>query len=72
MSTHGTYDEVKAQAQRLSVEELKRLIEELNVDLQQRTERSSQPLYDVLDFEGIGTETWKGVDIGLERASWNG
>ncbi len=76
MNTQETYDDVLARAERLSAEEIKRLIDDLNARLEQHNEQESKPHYDVLDFEGIGSETWKGVDIDeyirQERASWHG
>ena len=76
MNTQETYDDVLARAERLSFEEIKRLVDDLNAKLDQHSQPDSKPHYDVLDFEGIGSETWKGVDIDeyikQERASWHG
>lgn len=76
MNTREIYEDVLARAERLSVEEIKRLINDLNAKLEQNSKEESKLLYDVLDFEGIGSETWKGVDIDeyikQERASWHG
>lgn len=76
MNTQETYDDVLARAERLSFEDIKRLVDDLKAKLEQHSEEEPKPLYDVLDFEGIGSETWKNVDIDeyikQERASWNG
>lgn len=76
MQTHTKLEELLAQARLLSPEDQTRLVEGLMADLRQRLEAHTQPRYSVLDFEGIGHETWKDVDIDEyireERASWDG
>lgn len=86
-----TYEEVMEQIRQLSDEDQARFLRELDGYIKreiehepmQRIENSqphvargdSEPLYDVMDFEGIGHGTWidaGGVDefIRQERASW--
>lgn len=77
MNMQETYNDVLARAHRLSVEEKKRLIEELLDDLTQLIEKKPKPRYSILDFEGVARGTWDdvgGVDEFLkqERASWDG
>jgi hypothetical protein len=70
MSTHEIHDDVLAQVQRLSVEELQGLIDELNLVLKQRVEKQPKPRYSILDFEGIARGTWDdegGVDEYLRK-----
>ncbi|MGH2478956.1 MAG: hypothetical protein ACRDHW_04800 [Ktedonobacteraceae bacterium] len=76
MLIHTKLEELLAQARLLSPEDQTRLVEGLMADLRQRLGAYTQPRYSVLDFEGIGHETWKDVDIDEyikeERASWDG
>lgn len=76
MQTEATYEELLTQARQLSLEDEMRLLADLMTDLKQRLGTSSKPRYNVLDFEGMGHDTWKGVDIDeyirQERASWDG
>ena len=92
MQKNSTIEEILAQTRLLSLEDRATLLEQLRVDLLQQTTALLQriegqqikadnvegpkPLYDVLDFEGIGSETWKDVDVDeyikQERASWHG
>lgn len=78
MSTQEIYDDVLARAERLPVDQIKRLIGDLNARLEQCSEKEPEQtaIYSVLDFEGIGHGTWDevgGVDAFLEqeRASWD-
>jgi hypothetical protein len=63
---------VKELIEQLPARDRTRLLEQLTIwiDLQEK-----KPLYNVLDFEGMGKETWKDVDIDeyirQERASWD-
>ena len=92
MPTNPTVEEILAQARLLSLEERAILLEKLRADLLEQTthllqrvegsqirvvKEDSEPLYDVMDFMGIGHGTWRavgGVDEFLkqERASWDG
>lgn len=89
---YPTVEEVLEQARLLSLEDRAILLEKLRADLMQQAtallqrvegqqsdalEKDSEPLYDVMDFIGIGHGTWRaggGVDEFLkqERASWGG
>lgn len=85
MQTEKTREELLSQARQLSLEDEMGLLEDLMADLRRRierqqkpdTEKDAEPLYDVMDFMGIGHGTWRaigGVDefIKQERASWDG
>jgi len=92
MPVNPTIEEILAQARLLPLEERAILLEKLQADLLQQTttllqsikssqphvvKEDSEPLYDVMDFMGIGHGTWRavgGVDEFLkqERASWDG
>ena len=68
----SNYDEVFELAQQLTTDEQLRLIEELAKFI-----RYQLPLHrkhSVLEFEGLGKETWAGIDvekyIDEERNSW--
>jgi hypothetical protein len=77
MNTQETYDDVLARAERLSFEEIKRLVDDLNAKLEQHKEQEpeTRPRHKARDFRGVGKETWKNVDveeyIRQERASWD-
>jgi hypothetical protein len=76
MQNHTKREELAAQARLLSLEDAALLLEDLIADVRQRLKTHTKPSYNVLDFEGIGSETWKDVDIDeyikQERASWDG
>ena len=65
-----------ARAKRLSVEEIRRLVDDLNAKLEQpdKQEVVSQRRHKARNFRGVGKETWKDVDVEeylrQERASW--
>jgi hypothetical protein len=68
-------DRVEEELKRLrnwDLEDLQTLLDKLEAMVCQQ--ESAKPLHNVLDFEGIGHETWKDVDIEeyikQERASW--
>jgi phytoene dehydrogenase-like protein len=92
MPANPTVEDILAQTRLLSLEERTILLEKLRADLLQQTttllqriegsqpdsdQEETEPLYDVMDFMGIGHGTWRavgGVDEFLkqERASWGG
>ena len=69
-----TYQEVLQQAQKLTTDEQLQLLADLAAIIRQQT--ILEPLHDVLEFEGVGEEVWKGIDaqkyIDEERDSWSG
>ena len=70
-----TYQEVLSQAQQqLTPHEQLQLLSDLAAIIRQQT--ILEPLHDVLEFEGVGEEVWKGIDvqkyIDEERDSWSG
>jgi hypothetical protein len=69
-----TYQEVLQRAQKLTPDEQLQLLADLAAIIRQQT--ILEPLHDVLEFEGVGAEVWKGIDaqkyIDEERDSWSG
>ena len=67
-----TYQEVLFQAQQLTPDEQLQLLVDLATFIRQRT--ILEPLHNVLEFEGVGEEVWKGIDVEKyieeERNSW--
>jgi len=67
-----TYQEVLALAQQLTPDEQLQLLADLAAFIRQRT--ILEPLHDVLEFEGVGEEVWKRIDVEKyieeERNSW--
>lgn len=67
-----TYQEVLFKAQQLTPDEQLQLLADLAAIIRQQT--ILEPLHDVLEFEGVGEEVWKGIDVGKyieeERNSW--
>jgi len=76
MSTH-TYDEVLDevlnQVQRLTLDEQLQLLSDIAAMLRRQVE--SRPKHNIMEFEGMAEELWKGVDvekyIDEERNSWD-
>ena len=73
MSTH-TYHEILNQVQRLAPADQLRLLEDLAAIIRQQV--TTEPLHSVLEFEGVGEEVWKNINveeyINQERDSWDG
>jgi hypothetical protein len=69
-----TYQEVRRQIESLTLDEQKRLMEELASIVSHRKTADSKP--SILDLEGLGKDIWQGIDaqeyIDQERQSWNG
>jgi hypothetical protein len=69
-----TYQEVRRQIESLTLDEQKRLMEELASIVNHRKIADSKP--SILDLEGLGKDIWQGIDaqeyIDQERQSWNG
>ncbi len=76
MSTY-TYDEVLDevlnQVQRLTLDEQLQLLSDIAAML--RSQVKSRPKHNIMEFEGMAEELWKGVDvekyIDEERNSWD-
>ena len=76
MSTY-TYDEVLDevlnQVQRLTLDEQLQLLSDVAAMLRRQVE--SRPKHNIMEFEGMAEELWKGVDvekyIDEERNSWD-
>lgn len=72
MSTYN-YNEILSRIQNLPQSEQLRLLEDLAAMIRQ--ESLLRPRRSILEFEGIGQEAWKGVDvqefINQERDSWD-
>lgn len=76
MSTY-TYnevlDEVLNQVQRLTLDEQLQLLSDVAAMLRRQVE--SRPKHNIMEFEGMAEELWKGVDvekyIDEERNSWD-
>jgi hypothetical protein len=68
------YQEVRRQIESLTLDEQKRLMEELASIVSHRKTAESKP--SILDLEGLGKDIWQGIDaqeyIAQERQSWNG
>jgi len=73
MSTY-TYYEILSQIQSLPPTEQRKLLEDLAAIIHQRS--MLKPRRSVLEFEGVGQEAWKGINvqefIDQERDSWDG
>lgn len=69
-----TYQEIRRQVETLTPDEQLRLLEELAVIVRQRI--SVKPKRSIVELEGLGKETWQGLDaqeyVNQERATWNG
>jgi hypothetical protein len=69
-----TYQEVRRQIESLTLDEQKRLMEELASIVSHRKTADSKP--SILDLEGLGKDIWQGIDaqeyIDQERQLWNG
>jgi hypothetical protein len=70
----STYSAVLTQVLRLAPDEQLRLISELLIYVRHRL--GSKPKRSILELEGLGQETWNGIDaqeyVNQERDSWNG
>jgi hypothetical protein len=66
-------DEVLNQVQRLTLDEQLQLLSDIAAMLRRQVE--SRPKHNIMEFEGIAEELWKGVDvekyIDEERNSWD-
>lgn len=60
MSTYA-YREVLNQVQRLTPEEQRQLLEDIAVML--RHQAKPRPKHNIMEFRGVGKETWQGVDV---------
>jgi len=73
MST-TTYHEILSRVQRLTRAEQLRLLQELTALI--RRQVTVQTPRSILELQGLGKETWKGIDVqeyvDQERALWNG
>lgn len=69
-----TYDQLLAQASRLTSADQLRLLEGLAVLLRQQM--APAPTRHVAELRGLGKEVWHGIDaqeyVDRERASWDG
>jgi hypothetical protein len=69
-----TYDEVLSRIQNLTLADQLRLLEDLAAII--RRQAMIEPRHSILEFEGVGQEAWKGIDvqefIDQERNSWDG
>lgn len=67
------YLTVLQMAEELSVEEQLQLIEDVISGIRRRVQAA--PLHDIMEFQGIAKDAWKGVDveqyINDERNSWD-
>lgn len=72
MSTY-IYDEILGQIQRLTLDEQLQLLSDVAAILRRQVE--SRPKHNIMEFEGMAEELWKGVDvekyIDEERNSWD-
>jgi hypothetical protein len=70
----ATYQDIRRQVENLTPNEQLRLLEELAVMV--RHGMLVKPKRSILELEGLGKETWHGLDaqeyVNQERASWNG
>jgi len=66
-------DEVLNQVQRLTLDEQLQLLSDVAAMLRRQVE--SRPKHNIMEFEGMAEELWKGVDvekyIDEERNSWD-
>jgi len=66
-------DEVLNQVQRLTLDEQLQLLSDIAAMLRRQVE--SRPKHNIMEFEGMAEELWKGVDvekyIDEERNSWD-
>lgn len=73
MSTYA-YQDILNRIQKLPTQEQLKLMEDLAAIIRQQA--PIQPRKRVLEYEGVGQEAWKGVDvkefINQERDAWNG
>jgi hypothetical protein len=73
MSTYNYY-EILSRIQSLSQADQLRLLEDLAAIIRQQA--IAEPLHSILEFEGVGEEVWKGINvqefIDQERDSWDG
>ncbi|MEB3216841.1 MAG: hypothetical protein VKN72_11500 [Nostocales cyanobacterium 94392] len=69
----ATYQDIRRQIENLTLDEQLRLLEELAVVVRHRM--FVKPKCSIMELEGLGKETWDGIDvqeyINQERASWN-
>ncbi len=69
-----TYYEILSRIQSLTPEDQLKLLEDLVAIIRQQAR--AEPRHSVLEFEGVGQEAWKGINvqeyIDQERESWNG
>ena len=69
-----TYQEVLYKARQLAPHEQLKLLEDLAAIIRQQV--TTEPLHSVLEFEGVGEEVWKDINveeyINQERNSWDG
>lgn len=73
MATHSYENALKA-VESLSVEDSRRLLEELSARLAKAATRAKKR--SIMEFRGLGKEIWDGIDaqeyVRNERASWDG
>jgi len=73
VATHSYENALKA-VESLSVEDSRRLLEELSARLAKAATRAKKR--SIMEFRGLGKEIWDGIDaqeyVRNERASWDG
>lgn len=69
-----TYQDIRRQVENLTPSEQLRLLEELAALVRHRM--LAKPKRSIMELEGLGKETWQGLDaqayVNQERATWNG
>lgn len=74
--TDPTYEELLARAARLQPDQQLLLLEGLATIVRRRIASDEKKKRSVLELQGLGKETWGGVDarkhVERERGSWNG
>ena len=70
----STYQDIRRQVENLTPDEQLRLLEDLAGIVRRRV--LVKPKHSIMELEGLGKETWQGLDaqeyVNQERASWNG
>jgi hypothetical protein len=68
-----TYESALQMAESLSLDEQRRLIEELAAHAGEGA--TSEPQHSIMELRGLGKEIWEGIDaqeyVNRERASWS-
>lgn len=70
----ATYQDIRRQIENLTPSEQLRLLEEIAAMVRRRMLIKTN--HSIMELEGLGKETWQGVDaqeyVNQERDSWNG